>query len=445
MLKVEIDEYLEEEIFKKMAKKGISKEQLEVINRDDIFKYIDGNTICHFLINGLKRKLKKITKKDISEDSFDNFFQNIKNKNTIIVFGTYDPYENANDGYTNRIKDIDDNLINDFYRVYIEFEDIKDNYGIYKIDNMHTSIIMNSYNDKHLSYLNTLINKDKLLLIHGLHRVMIDRVNPKMVEMIENENIKVIFDVHGAVPEEIELNDTSRRVHLANQMEKYLIDNSDYIISISNSMIDHFNRKYQIDDKKYRIIPVKTNNQNDIDLEKKKYIKKCIYSGGVQAWQNIDLMAEIVKNTHENIFYDICLAGDIENIKHKFEMSNVEVGYRKSDEIKNIYKEANFGLALRDDSPVNRVASPTKITEYILNGIVPVLKFDEIGDLKKMGLKYINYQDFNSLKLPNEIEYLEIINNNFNIIKEIENRRNEALSVFKEELNNYFKKRVNNG
>ena len=48
---------------------------------------------------------------------------------------------------------------------------------------------------------------------------------------------------------------------------------------------------------------------------------------------------------------------------------------------------------LRDSSPVNYVACPTKIIEYLKYGIIPILKSTEIGDFVDLGMEYITYTD----------------------------------------------------
>ena len=439
MLKTKIDEYLEDEIWKKISKRGLNQDEIEYLNHDYVLKNISFKKYISFLSRNIVKKLigkKKIDNLHIDQADIDTLFDRIRNNKTIALYGTYRDDESSNDGYTNRIKDIDSNLIDDYYRVYIEFEDVNDRYGITFLDDCHCNVVLNTYNKEHQDLLKRILEEVGVLLIHGLHRVMIDRVNPEVVEYIESKKLKVIFDAHGAVPEEIEMNDNVDRVELANRMESYLIDNSDIVICISKAMKDYFVEKHGKIQDKIRIIPVKTPNHTE-EAEDKTYDAKhprTIYCGGVQKWQNTDLMTEIVNKTSDRMKYVLCFAGDYSRIKENIKSDGVEIGYRTSDEIKEEYRKANFGFALRDDCPVNRVASPTKITEYILNGIVPVLKSDKIGDLKKYGLRYIDYKDFEMLKLPNEKEYKEMIGNNSSIIEKIEKDRAINLKSLKKEL-----------
>lgn len=441
MLKIHIDKYLEEEINKKISKQGLSEDQFYYINREDVYKYIDGRTFFKFFIRKIFSKIFNKQEEMIHEKYFldiSEILKIIKKRKSIIIFGTYDNSKKKNDGYINRVLDIDENVLEGLYRIYVEFEDINENVGIKYIDDDHCVIVLNTYSNDDIQIIEKLIKEVRILLIHGLHRIMIDRVNPRLVEMIEMNNLFVIWDVHGAVPEEIDMMGEHRRFDLANQMERYIVKNSDIIICISEAMKNHFRYKYKDlnIDSKFRTIEVKTPNIIN-NNENKKYdtlAPVCVYCGGVQRWQNIDLMAEIVNNNHKIIQFILCFAGDYESIINKFEKENVEIGYKNSDEIIKVYEKANFGLALRDDSVVNRVASPTKITEYISNGIVPVLKFKEIGDLNKLGLNFIDYNDLLMGNLPNKNEYDTIVRNNYKIIDKIGLNRKESIESFKKEL-----------
>lgn len=53
---------------------------------------------------------------------------------------------------------------------------------------------------------------------------------------------------------------------------------------------------------------------------------------------------------------------------------------------------AHYGFILRDKHILNRVAAPTKMVEYLFFGIIPIVKYEEIGDVLKLGYEYISYK-----------------------------------------------------
>jgi hypothetical protein len=74
----------------------------------------------------------------------------------------------------------------------------------------------------------------------------------------------------------------------------------------------------------------------------------------------------------------------------------------KPDYLNNkAYPEAILGFVLRDDIAVNNVACPTKISEYLRHGIIPIVYSENIGDFVNLGMKYIRLSDFVEGKIPN--------------------------------------------
>ena len=71
-------------------------------------------------------------------------------------------------------------------------------------------------------------------------------------------------------------------------------------------------------------------------------------------------------------------------------LENVDIRGVKAEELANYYKKAHYGFVLRDDIPVNNVACPTKLVEYMNYGIIPIVLSDEIGDFKDIGFENLS-------------------------------------------------------
>ena len=57
-------------------------------------------------------------------------------------------------------------------------------------------------------------------------------------------------------------------------------------------------------------------------------------------------------------------------------------GYVSYKDINDYLNAADFGLLLREDTPTNNVASPTKFAEYLMAGL-PTLISQGVGDLSE--------------------------------------------------------------
>ena len=80
---------------------------------------------------------------------------------------------------------------------------------------------------------------------------------------------------------------------------------------------------------------------------------------------------------------------------------------------------------------MNRVACPTKLTEYILNGIIPILDYEDIGDLKALGIRFVSLGSFLEGRLPDGAERPEIIRENLLAVGKMVNERERSLNELK--------------
>ena len=122
-----------------------------------------------------------------------------------------------------------------------------------------------------------------------------------------------------------------------------------------------------------------------------------IYSGGVQKWQSVNKMLDWVYNNHTKARI-LFLVSDVEFIKFSYRNLYLqefpgELLSLLPKDLDSYYKDADYGLILREDCLVNNVAFPTKLIDYISNGIIPIVDTKNIGDFNELGLQVINYHD----------------------------------------------------
>jgi glycosyltransferase involved in cell wall biosynthesis len=214
----------------------------------------------------------------------------------------------------------------------------------------------------------------------------------------------VILDVHGVVPEEMRF--FSRypfRYPYYNFVERVVIKRANQIIFVTHAMKRHFLTKYRklkgqwhvysiFPHNLFKTDPVRTSNDKRVNI---------IYSGGIAAWQNIDLMLQTIKaNLSPRIKYTL-LVSDKKYVLDKMSQlgidpSVVEVASVLPDQLAEYYSQADYAFVLRDDNVVNRVANPTKIVEYLSYGIIPIVLSPSIGDYNERGYEYLSLNDFNT-------------------------------------------------
>lgn len=77
-------------------------------------------------------------------------------------------------------------------------------------------------------------------------------------------------------------------------------------------------------------------------------------------------------------------------------------GVTDKEGLAQTYLRSDLGFVLRDDVAVNRVSCPTKLSEYLWFGVVPVVKSPAIGDFERLGFEYVKAEELAIGMLPDE-------------------------------------------
>gem|GEM_PF-3313089 len=335
-----------------------------------------------------------------------------------IVFLTNFPdVINLKDGYFQRVLSINLQL-EEINRQYIRYSKAYFSFLPQKnvINNEGVEFLINPLNPLHLLFVIVKVLSSDAIYFHSIYRL--HSFFHRLLFLIAK---KSIIDLHGAVPEELEMQGKIKEYRVFEKVEKFAIKNADIIICVTEKLLYHIKNKYQIDysQKNFLLIPILPikicvqNNEKDITSN------TVIYSGGLQKWQQVEKMLEYVHKNEKRMEF-IFLVSDPEKIQSMYFEKYEEKfpGFIKSvlpDEIAQYYRKSTFGLILRENNVVNSVACPTKLTEYIQNDIIPTVDLEDIGDFKKMRYRYIKEKD----DLPNVTIRQEIILENRKVFKKM--------------------------
>lgn len=362
-----------------------------------------------------------------------------------------------NIGYIN----FDKNLNDSNYKRKIQT--LKD-YGlkVYEIEKIKRgtileNLILNSYIRKLSKLISSFIETDIILHCRG-HIGSYLGLQAK--NRLKDKNIRVIADLRGAMIEEYELiyKDKSLMHNvIANlskdkliSIEKYVIFNADKITCVSNSFKNYLVRKYNYS-KDISVVPTCIDlKQFCYDNEARKRIRKelCIedryvvvFSGGCQNWQQPDKIMDTfikIKSIRENSVL-LILSNDIEGfnsymIKYNIPKNDniiMSVPYNK---VNQYLSACDLALLLRENTIINKVASPTKFAEY-LSCFLPVVVSPNIGDLDeyiktyKFGIYETEISSNFETKINmNSEDYLQFLNK----VYSWEIRINQILDMYRE-------------
>ncbi len=364
---------------------------------------------------------------------------------TICVFSPY--FENANEGYLQRVRAVDEKILHPHACIHIDFESHDTEPTLYKKSPRHLLLNLPSHQKKSINFAIKIIKLCKILYVHSAMRAMHSRLGDGFEKMFTQKNVYTFWDVHGAVPEEYVLFKNYYEAQNATYAEELLLKNANSIVVISENMKLHFENKYNTklsNTINTSVFNVSTNTLDSIISTKPKEIKNFVYAGNAMPWQNVELMKDVIYKNHQNFNFTVFTHQKEQFLKSNY-IENFEsfcdITTATSSEVLDFYKTMHFGFIIRDDIAVNRVACPTKIIEYLQFGLIPILKSDNIGDFLSLGMIGVNYNEINNFDFSYE-NYLNIVKHNFLILEKLAAEHSQAVNSLKTILNDLITKGV---
>jgi len=239
---------------------------------------------------------------------------------------------------------------------------------------------------------------------------------------------KIVTDMHGIVPEEETMLGRPGFAAFYQTVEQFILANSTVIVVVTEAMADHFRAKYPRSGAHFITLPIVEEHDVDWSQRRKRQAGdpyNVIYAGGVQAWQNIDRMIEIANTAPRPLRFEF-LSAQHESIRSLAEGTSLpdraQFGVVSKDELVQRYLAADLGFVLRDDTAVNRVSCPTKLSEYLAFGVIPVIKSAKIGDFEREGFAYVTDEELSLGLIPDETTAGEMRARNRDVLKRLGER-----------------------
>lgn len=342
-------------------------------------------------------------------------------KNTLLIISKYPNEINKKDGMVQRIAAMDEAL-SCFSRVYLDIS-IRKNLKRKTEQNSdatihHVNFII------HFILICSLLIKAELIYVHSIYNAL------KIIPFYFFK--KIITDMHGIVPEELKYEGKNAWSLIFSLAESITVKRSFCIITVTNKMLSHFQKKYNRKSGNDITIPIvnysimsaiashtcfESNRPNVV-----------IYSGGLQKWQNVYQMLHAVKK-QASVHYIFLTAqiNELREIANLEGISSIEMATVKPGDLHAYYNQSSFGFMLREDITLNHVACPTKAAEYMAYGIIPIVLCEDIGDFNDLGYRYVRLNDFLHSKFPTESESLSMRNENIAVVKNLVEQMNSGI------------------
>lgn len=337
-----------------------------------------------------------------------------------------------NDGYFRRVRYMDD-LLAEHPRIFLDLEKSPKKTKLESYDNQKIVVTCSRNRIVRLAIMAII-----LLLCHRVYCESVWQVRAKFFKF---PRVRAYVDMHGSVPEEEFLYGRYEAAQKYGDLEELTVKNAKYIICVTAAMEEHLRKKYgdQLQAKTFVLPIVDDNILSETKVQKKSHKKPVVvYAGGIFAWQNIEMMQQAIQQQLELAEYFVYTPTPDKfwETWGKAPRGKVSVKAVTPDYLREKgYPQADYGFVLRDDIVVNNVACPTKISEYLRYGIIPIMHTDRVGDFVKLGMQYVKLADFCAGKLPSEKQRQKMIAANYACLEKYAKVCRTGAKEFKEVMN----------
>ena len=212
-------------------------------------------------------------------------------------------------------------------------------------------------------------------------------------------NAKIIYWFQGVVPEEISYYNYSAVKKIINKaayslMERIILGKSVFNFFVSNTMVNHYKKKYGYNKGNYYVMPCF--NQpllKDAFTDNKYETPSFVYTGNLAKWQCFEPMVALFSEIRKQIpsaTLTIYTKDDeaAKKILSKYAVV-ADIKYVPYLQLAEELKHYKYGFISREDNIVNNVATPTKMNSYLASGIIPIYT-DVVGAYKE-NLSHLKY------------------------------------------------------
>lgn len=241
---------------------------------------------------------------------------------------------------------------------------------------------------------------------------------------------KIIFWFQGAFSEESFMKHNSLlRKNILGCLEKFILKKAKFIFFVSDEMKRYYSQRFNINlENKCYVMPCFNSKINkEAFMTPGKYENNTFcYAGSLSVWQGFDKILrsykEIEKLNLPNTNF-LILTSEKEKAQELVKQAGIRnfiIDYVPLDKLSTVLSQAKFGFVIRDNVIVNRVSTPTKLSTYMANGLIPIYSECLV--------------DFNNVVKDMEFIVRHNTETFINSIKGIVNKKINPLDVYNEYL-----------
>ena len=220
-----------------------------------------------------------------------------------------------------------------------------------------------------------------------------------------NSNVVTWFQGLGG-EEALMTRNSSRDKFFWSVLEFFALKYSFFIFFVSIKMRDYYFNRFSISNVSNFIMPCFNKNLNykALNFSHKKNDLSFVYAGGLDKWQCIEKTLTFFREIevlNPNAVITL-LTRDVDQALTLLNKYKIENGFAKFVKLEDLDSELvkyKYGFLIREDHIVNNVSTPTKMSSYLANGVIPI--YTNVIDDFELNLKS-NY--FLKLKANSDVD-----------------------------------------
>ena len=224
------------------------------------------------------------------------------------------------------------------------------------------------------------------------------------------------------------------RMCFLNLITKFSIKNARAIFYVSDEMKKYVENKFSVNttDKSFIMPCFNVSMTKKLKLDPKKYEKNVFaYVGSLSKWQCFEETLDFFKKIEQidsNAELRIFTFAEDEAKKLVLEkkIDHCKVTSVSPDKMAEALNDVKFGFVLRENNPVNRVATPTKLSSYLSAGVIPIFSKYLVDFYNRT--KDYEYVISTTEAVPNR-RLLDLMTNKIDIDK-LSNEYNEIFNTY---------------
>lgn len=269
-----------------------------------------------------------------------------------------------------------------------------------------------------------LILKAKLIYVHSIYNTRF------IFPVLFMSKAKVFVELHGALPEEVLFTKNNLILFkVYSLLEMIIVKRANFLVSVSEALANHITQKWKIN-RHIFLIPMVTIGKiiDEFKLNTRKI--DFIYVGGIHRWQCLNKVIQVLEmypNKKAKVF--------LSDLNHIYKFPDyTDVSSIAPSEVSKYLLDSKLGFVIRDNHILNKVSCPTKLIEYMLYGVVPIVDFEDIGDFLNLGYMYVKYTDLIDGIVLDDDKICKIVQTNIDVIKKINILQQAGLAKLKLEI-----------